>query len=735
MIDHRLTVLAVFASAVLGNFHSANGTDVVQIVHGEHAPKLERFAATELADVFRRVFDDVDVSVSAVAARSSTNVWIGSPTTNPRIAKLVKDWPKTSDQGIVIRSNAALQTHVIGGGSAAATLWAVYEFGHRLGIRSLPRGDIDPLKKRPFKLTDANVVLEPQLKSRTWRTINDFAIGPESWGLEEHKRFLRQLAKLKFNRLMLSVYPWQPFVEYEFGGVKKQTALHWFGEEYRVDGDTVGKKVFLGQKLFENPDFAGLTTSAEQHAAGRKHMQGLIDAAQELGMTVGVSISPLEFPREFQSVLPGSKVAHQFKNLTITPASKQGPHDPLLKQLVTTKIRAYLETYPKLDTLYLTLPEFPEWGQHADAAFRMLQKRGVPQDITVEKLVKAAANRKTTASGKRGEQAVRGNIVALAFFAELFADGKLLQRADGSSVELVITQVDPALYPVLDRVIPKGAGTLSFVDYTARRVVEQRQLLAQVSADKVPSQLIMTLADDNVGLLPQSALQSIGTLTSDLKKLGWDGFSTRYWVPAELDPAVYFLSRSAWTKDLSAEAAFKELWTTATGNPSAVDRLWLAWEHLERATNVIDRQDLGFAFPVPGLLMKHYQQKPIPDWWKEAEDAYTQYMIELYRAHGAIDGGAKHMLFYYAKRGEYVLEYFAAVKAIRAAAIAKQAGDTEKALEHLEAAIEQTYNCINTLSDVARDQSDRGLVAVERLRLPTIAGGIRTAGRRMIAAG
>ncbi|MFP6765670.1 MAG: hypothetical protein VB858_18720, partial [Planctomycetaceae bacterium] len=252
----------------------------------------------------------------------------------------------------------------------------------------------------------------------------------------------------------------------------------------------------------------------------------------------------------------------------------------------------------------------------------------------------------------------------------------------------------------------------NFIDYTARRVVGNRHLLADVPARAVPSRLIMTLADDNVGVLPQSALQSLGILMSDIKRPQWDGFSTRYWVPAELDPAVYFLSRAAWEKDLTAEASFRELWTSATGNAAASERLWLAWQHLESATSQIDENNLGFTFPVPGLLMKHYSPEPVPAWWQAATDAYTQYMVELYRAHGAISGGGKKMLFYYAKRGEFALEYLAAVKAVREAAIARRDGDTQAALEHLETALEATYNCINTLSDVARDQSDRGVIAV-----------------------
>ena len=73
---------------------------------------------------------------------------------------------------------------------------------------------------------------------------------------------------------------------------------------------------------------------------------------------------------------------------------------------------------------------------------------------------------------------------------------------------------------------------------------------------------------------------------------------------------------------------------------------------------------------------------------------------------------AATILFYYAKRGEFALEYLAAVKSVKEAGIAKEAGDTEKALEHLETALEQTHNCINTLAGVAQDQSDRGVIAV-----------------------
>lgn len=711
----RVLCAAIVLTGMLG---AATGSvwaaDQVSIVVADDAPPLEKFAAQELARQLTEVFTDVEPTLAvSPAADAKQVVLIGSPATNPHVQTALDDWPDLSDQGLVIRTTPDnTPTLIVGGGSPVATLWAVYELGHRVGIRHLMRGDILPNEKRMLDLAGHDCVLEPQLRTRTWRTINCFAIGPESWGVAEHERFFAQLAKLKFNDVMLSLWPWQPFLDYEFDGVKKQSAMLWFGEQFPIDRQSAGRKAFSGKSKFENPDFAGLTTPEEWTEAGIRHVRGIIAAAHRYGMTVGISISPLEFPREFQAVLPGSQLAKGINELTIIPGAGQSPNDETLKRLAATQIRAVLDTYPGLDALYVTMPEFPEWDQHADAAWELLQPRLKERGLTLNGLLGMARQRKLVASGERGERALKGNLAGLAFFNELFLDASLTRRPDGRTIQLIATDVDSALYPVLDGVVPVGAATMNFVDYTARRVVENKELLRTVPADKVDSRLIMTLADDNVGILPQSSLASIGVLTNELQALNWSGFSTRYWVPGELDPSVYYLSRAAWEKGAQPKDVFLELFTTTTGKPSAADRLWLAFEHLEKATNLIDERDLGFAFPVPGMMLKHASADPAPEWWAEAVTHYGEYLNELYRAHGASEPPARKLLFYYAKRSEFVLDYLAAVQAVREYGIAKAAGDNDTALEQLEAAIQSTYNCINTLADVAQDQSDRGLIAV-----------------------
>ena len=686
----------------------------VRIVMDDQAPALEKIAAQELGAMLTKLTSvDVTVSSRLPEQKATAAILLGSPGTNRIIREKFRDsWPKVSDQGVVIRSLPGRKTVMIGGGSPVATLWAVYEFGYQQGVRYLLREDIYP-DAQPLQLAGLDHVDEPELRTRSWRTINDFAIGPESWSLVEHRKVLGQLAKHKFNQVLLAVYPWQPFVDYEFKGIKKRTATLWYGERFDLPRGAPARNALRGLKVFENPEFAGKQGYREMTDTGVHYARTIMKDAQRLGMKVGMIISPLEFPREFGPALKDSKPARGLNQLTVTAGAEQKFDDPILQNLVAAKLRAYVETYPTLDSLYLTLPEFPEWEQHAEAAWKFLQQQTDRKLPELETLVQAAGKRSLIASGARGRQALKGNVVALAFLHHLLAhQPQLLRRSDGQDIELVVRSVDPELYPYLEWLLPGNAGTLNFVDYTARRVDENRQYLARIKTSKIKAQFITTLADDNIGPLAQQVTQRLESLVNQIRENGWDGFSTRYWMLADLDPAVHFLSRASWDPAVTARSAHDSLFTTITGKQEVADRLWLAMQHIENATEITDRNNLGFNFPVQGMLMKHHQPQPVPAWWDEVNKSYTSAMIELYRSHGAAHPRSRRLLFYWAKRGEYVLEYLAAVRAVREASVASKEGDSETVIEKYEAAMESLYNAIDTLSDVVQDQGDRGLIAV-----------------------
>jgi len=262
-------------------------------------------------------------------------------------------------------------------------------------------------------------------------------------------------------------------------------------------------------------------------------------------------------------------------------------------------------------------------------------------------------------------------------------------------------------------VLPRGASALHFVDYTARRIAAHKETLGQVSTKTTPSSLILTLADDNVGVLPQLATHSLHSLVGELRKHGWQGFSTRYWIVGDLDPAVQYLARASFDAKATPQAVYEDYITAICGEGVA-ERLIKALDMIEKATETIDQNDLGFTFPVPGMMMRHYNADPLPPWWKKVQDLYAGAMDEVYRANTRARDGvkARPMMVYYAKRLEFAFFYMTSLEALRQAGQAKAKGDTKTQIEKLQAATEALYDGLSAYSEVARDQCDRGVIAV-----------------------
>lgn len=626
MLCQSLGLIAVVAVGTSVTISTIEAAEFVQVIHGPEADSLEKLAASELADILGRVFDDVDVrSGSVVARRAGTIIFVGNPDTNPGIARNNFEWPKVTEQGIAIISKSEQKLHAVGGGSPAATLWSVYELGHRLGVRYLLRGDIDPLNKRPADLSDIEFAIEPQVRQRGWETIGAGAHTFESWELADHQRVIAQLAKMKFNHLILKIEPWHPFLQYDFEGVTKTTGTFWHGRKYSLTGDVVGKKAFGGAKVFSHPTFADTDSPAERKAAQQRFLASFMESAKSYGMSVSVQLRRSRFAPEFATVLKGSS-SKPGQLLSISPANLQKPERNAL-MLFAAKMKSWFKTYPGVDQV--------AW----------LNARSTTRRFGVAASVKREA------------------------------------------AETVIPNLSR------DQTVAKNKS--------------------EIPAPTEGSRLSLRIHSPTLDMLPQTHSLEVQRTLQDAVKAGWTSVSMGPSTVNEFSQDVHYVSRAMWDVSLSPADLHKDLWATTTGNESASNRLWLGRQHLEKASSLILTNDPDLVALGPGMLIeRHYIAEPIPEWWQEMTDAYTQYMIELYRAHGAIDGGAKPALFYYAKRGEFVLEYLGAIKAVREAALAKKSGDTEMALEHLELALESTYNCINTLSDVARNQSDRGLIAV-----------------------
>lgn len=650
----------------------------VDVVVGPEAPKLERFAAEELAAQLTKLYGAEAAVVEKAPAGDDPLVIVGSPTTNPEVKKAAGDgWPKLSEQGHLLRSVklGGRDALLVGGGSPRATLWAAYELGHRLGVRYLLSGDVYPAEPGELKLFGYDVLLEPSLKDRTWIGLGAEPIGLSAWGLEDQKRLLGQLAKLKFNRVVLRFEPWQPFVDFECHGVHKRTAQLWQRESWPIDSETPGRAAFHGAKEFANRDFVGKTDYEAKTKAGIALARGVLERARELGMTTGIVVSPFAFPSEFAETFQSRPVESIGLAVDVGPSaglavcfkqSGQLAKDASGRKLVDSQLAAYLKTYPGVDSVHLAR--------------------------------------------------LRGEAVAESSDASWFSDLHLLfdskteqlRAANDVGIESFIWH-RPNIW---NSVTLRRGGTIRDVYGTVFSVESNRD-------PRLSGSQILPLIGEPPRMLPQGCLGELQAIVNHMRetdparfKGNSAGFAVECGMPGDLDPYIFYLARTAFDAKLTPEAACEELVAPMCG-PATSERLLLGFRAVERSTALTDEHDPLFGTPSPDVVMKHYaSDAPAPAWWTEAKEGYLTCMTESLRAKDRSLPAGRPWLRYVGKRMEFAYEYMNSIEHVQLAGEAKRSGDSEDQLTHLEAAVEAMYNALHALGEVAADPSDRGVIAV-----------------------
>jgi len=690
----------------------------LQIVTGHHPQEMVSFAALELQRYVGELF-----GISATITPGITPEVAPEPVAGAALAlldaKAAGIDPLDDDQSFVLRrADVDGQPRMIAvGGSAKATMWAVYELVELWGVRYLLHGDVFPeipTTGKQFSFPDIDRVWTPNLRVRCWRLNNVFACGPESWGLDETCRFINQVAKMKFNEILFSLWPWQPYLHLEYKGVKKQESYSWFNFKYPVDGDTIGKELFGGASLFENPDFAGITDYQQRHVAAKSQMRSIIQHGAKRGMVADTTNVIVEFPLEFKSILPGGVISHQLASRTCRPGSDTDPNDPVLIDLVRMNLRTITETYPDADFMHLCMPEHREWLDQTDDAWRTLdEKYNLSEILTLEQAIEQAKRRTDVHGGAdRQVSRVKGDITMLAFLDKIFEDQTILQRAGRDPVRLIYSSLADELTPLLAKLGGEGSELLLFIDYTAHRITNRIDLLDNAPTDTMPCRFIFTLADDNIGLLPQLATKPLHTIATRMRETGWAGFTTRFWLIGDQDPCIHYLARSCWNDNVTPEDAFADLAANVCGEQAA-DAICQAWNIVEQITDQLDRHGMGFAFPVPGMVTKYFEAgEPIAPPIIEVRGQYEHAWRLVNDVLPNVRASGRTFAEYLAARLRFAVCYLDAVEAVCEAAIAQNQSRTEQAIDQMENALTAIREGLEIFAAVVMDNSDRGAIAI-----------------------
>ena len=584
----------------------------------------------------------------------------------------------------------------------------------RWGVRFLVDGDVLPAEPADLRTPTAEIHLEPNMRVRCWRLVNDLALGPVSWSLDENRRFLRQIAKMKYNRIFLSFWPCQPFVDYSFKGMRKPAPVLYFGERYPFDTETIGLEKFHGMAEFANPELADAASPDDLIEKAKTLARGILAEAASLGFETGIAIQPFEWPKEFMEVLPGSQPAHQLGQLTAGPGNDQSMDDPLLREMVATIVEAYLQTYPEAEYIHIGMPEHRGWAERARQAYETLDRRyGLGQFGAYEDLCSRARSRTTfPGGGERVEKMLKGDLASVAFFDSLSREkGWFTPNESGYRRKLVYSNVVEELFPLLSEVTPPGGEVLSFIDYTASRQLRQRELLRRSPPEGLPASLIFTLADDNVGVLPQLATGSLHEIMKELRASGWSGFYTRYWTVGDMDPTVHYLARASWDAAVTPQSAYRDLVTQVCG-PDSVEPALKAFRTIEEITLGLDEHGLGFGFPVPEMMTKNYSSGGLSAELKADHARYREALDLMRDARSKSKPSGHTFLDYLVARLVFAVKYLDACEAFGATFFAEKSGSLPEAATSIDSAYGDIREAIGAWADVAKDHGDLGAVAL-----------------------
>ena len=716
----RHTILPIYiASLFFASSLHATAPTRISVIVGQNAPELEKFAASELCGYLDKLFAVRTQPASAPSAHSEAVFLIGSPATNARI----RMFPRVSDQGVVIqRLPDSMPTLVLGGGSPQASLWAVYELAERWGVRYLMEREAIPARSK-FKMPNLNVVMEPIFRVRAHGTTNvDFADSGEGWGFKDFRQLIDQLAKMKYNRLNVGGYAWQPYLKYEVDGIKRQKVTLWYGFHYPITPDMPGRTAFPpGMTEFWNPDLPLHGTADELLDAGIKLQHELIAYAHSRGMECVTTATVSEYPKEFAPVLGNAVPIHMISQLTTTPGPDTRLDDPGLRKLASAVLRATIDTYPQIDRINLSINEWRQWTDQYKNAWAALDSRYHVSEVAyLDRVIEASHHRPGYAWGsgyskadleKKASDEVKGDLASLTFFDWLVHDSGAVSGSKRSDMKFLYWGFAEELYPILPRVLPLQSELEVMPDNFLDHLLERPGILKELSGGTIQPIINLTMDDDNIGILPQmttSALQKVLALLGETK---WQGVVTRERFPGDHDTERAYLARASWDPNADPEKIALEQLQAACGRRCGEDLL-TTMHSIDDATHVWERDDEHFAFPVPSLMTKYWKAGPLPEYlevnrknyergWRTAQDA-----VFLATPEG------KSYAEFWSKRMEFSVKYITAVQFERQAANAEAAHQLQQAVALMNKTLASLRDALDAYATVARTQSDRGAIAV-----------------------
>ena len=619
------------------------------VVLGPEAPDLEVFAAHELVRYLRELYGIRSELVRSLEAGSGLGILLGSPQTNPAFQSISAHhtWPRVSDQGIVLKrvSAGGRELLILGGGSPAATLWAVYELVERSGVRFLLEKDVFPEVAEPFPPRRLDLVREPRFRFRSYRAINNLATSLIFYGMKDYRHLIDQLAKMKFNVLYAQIYPHQPFVHYQMRDQPKTTGVLHYGWKVPIHAETIGRELFEGRNQLVNPELAGADTYRDRVRAAQGLLRELFAYARRRGMQTGLNFRINQFTNEFNWKLPqwsdrkyipaeamkGARNARLgISEYAVDPRAfpYMTPDNPAVMELNKTIIRAHVNTYPEADFYGLTQPELPGGGEkYREIWERLDRKYRLEPEFSLDRMLESARANTLPVGVRKGDRPVeelKGALANADTLDKLLNEGGVLEGTANPEATVVVSTFSDEFYPVMPRIFPGRVLLMVPMDYLTSLAAERTEMLAFAEHSSMKVAILATLADDNIGILPQLPTQPLHRIFQAMERYNVFGYFGRQFLVTKLEAGTAYMAQASWSSNVTPESVYRDQVRQVCGE-AAVSGMLEVYRILEEATLTGDRVAMGFLFPVTTMMRKHWNSDSGPNpGWEELRAHYLK---------------------------------------------------------------------------------------------------------------
>jgi hypothetical protein len=335
------------------------------IAIGRDSGPFYRWVAGELQRYLRELTAaELPIITSDAVQPGQPLVVLGGPKANPLIAsaqaKRLVDFAGLKQDGFIIQTvDLGGQPAIVAGGNdEASTMYAAYELLERLGVAFQLTGDIIPQQRRDLKLPAARVRMEPALRYRGLH-MRHFVM---PWmGLDEFRRMIDQMAKLKFNYLEFYWYVGAPHIEYSHRGEKRQidplyTKDSGYLTWHHTAGTHAAKDVTIGREHFRQdrvcaPEFQHVQNQEQAHQVAREWLRRAIDYAHQRKIQIWLGKG------DCPSVPPNLAKHSPRATGSMFGAPFIPPGDSVGVEIWEAAISRMIETYPKADGYWIWLAE------------------------------------------------------------------------------------------------------------------------------------------------------------------------------------------------------------------------------------------------------------------------------------------------------------------------------------------------------------------------------------------